>query len=56
MNNYVVRIKATVTKDIDIKAANEKEAVEVAQAVFTVAPEDSIDEDYDEEIVFVKKV
>lgn len=56
MNNYVVRIKATVEKDIAVEAENKEKAIKEAQAVFTVAPEGTIDEKYDEEIVSVKKV
>jgi hypothetical protein len=46
---FDVRIQATVTKTLRINAETEKEAIELAHEVFTVAPEEGEPEKYDEE-------
>ncbi len=56
MKNYIVRIKAIVVKDIDVEAKNRTEAIEKAHRIFTTAPEDDIDEKYEQETVLVKEI
>jgi hypothetical protein len=54
MPTYDVKITARVTKTIRVEADTEEEATEQAHQEFTVAPEDGIDEKYDQETESVK--
>jgi hypothetical protein len=56
MKNYIVRIQAIVTKDIDVQAVSEAAAIEMAHGMFTVAPEDDVDEKYEQETISVKLI
>ncbi len=49
MTTYIVRISATVTKDIEVDAESEEEADERAHALFTPAPEENDKEWYEQE-------
>jgi type IV secretory pathway VirD2 relaxase len=54
MPTYDVKITARVTKTIRVEADTEEEATEQAHQEFTVAPEDGIDEKYDQETESIK--
>ena len=56
MPKFVVRIQATVVKDIEVEADTKEEAVEAAHEEFTTEPEEMEDEKYDQETVSVKEV
>ena len=57
MPKWNVHIKATVRKTISgIDAATEEEAIEMAHSLFTVVPEEGVEEDYDEETEDVERI
>jgi hypothetical protein len=57
MPQWNVTIKGTVRKTItDIEADTEDEAVETAHSLFTMAPEEGVEEDYDEETEAVERI
>jgi hypothetical protein len=57
MPKWKVTIKATITKTIsDIEADTEDEAVETAHSLFTIVPEEGVDEDYEERMEDVERI
>lgn len=53
---YHVTIRATITKIYEIEADDEDSAADQAHEKFIVLPEDDIQEDYEQETVFVEAV
>lgn len=51
MPEYDVTIKGSVTKTYRIEADNEDEAIELAHEGFSVAYEEGIEEDYNQETI-----
>lgn len=47
---YIVTVRATITKDVIVEAENEEEADEIAHELFTTDC-DGMDEDYDQETI-----
>ena len=56
MSKFAVMIRGTVRKTIEVEADNEEDAIEQAHETFTVAPEDGVDEAYNQETVEVNKI
>lgn len=55
MKTFVVVVRATVTKTMNIVAENDDEAAKVAQETFTVA-EDDCDENYEQDILTINEL
>jgi len=53
--DYEVVIEGVVRKTIKVKANSEDEATELAHELFTVAPENLMPEDYNEQTISCKK-
>ena len=51
MKHWDVTIEGRVRKTIRVEGVDEAEAVEVAHGLFTVASEEGVEEDYDQETV-----
>ena len=56
MPDFIVRIRATVTKDIRVTADDEDEARDEAFSAFTVTCEEGEEEDYSEDILDIQEV
>lgn len=50
---YLVTVRATVTKTYVVEADNEDDAADEAHEIFSVLPEDDVQENYEQETVSV---
>lgn len=53
---YAITIEAIVCKTYEVEAGSEQEAIEQAQEMFSVLPEEGVDEKYDQQLVSAEEV